>query len=41
MKYLGTVHNRLFFLIILVLAIIATSMQGTLVALGLHLIGRQ
>lgn len=39
MKYLGSVHNRLFFLAILVLAILATSMQGTLVALGMNLFG--
>jgi hypothetical protein len=39
MKYLGTAHNRLFFLLILVLAIIVTSIEGNLARLGRQLIG--
>jgi hypothetical protein len=37
MKYLGTVNNRLFFLVILLLAIIATSIEGNLARLGWQL----
>jgi hypothetical protein len=39
MKYLGTAHNRLFFLLILLLAIIVTSIEGNLARLGRQLIG--
>lgn len=39
MKYLDNPYNRLFFLLILLLAIIVTSIEGNLARLGRQLLG--